>query len=486
MSKQGIFPQEGTQEQFLETSADIAIFGGAAGGGKSWSLLVDGLRHRKVKGFNGVIFRRTTKQIRNTGGLWDSATEIYSGIKGSKLNDSFLTIKYESMKIEFAHLEHEKNKHDWDGTEICYLGFDELQHFTKTQFWYLVGRSRSTCGVKPYVRCTCMADADSWVKDLIIWWLDENGEYADRSKSGVIRWFVRLEDNIYWFDSEKEALKEYPKERPMSITFIPSYVTDNKILMEKDPLYQAKLKAMIKIERERKEKGNWKIRPSAGMFFKRSMFEIIEQSDLPPTRRVVRGWDRAATEVSVKSQNPAWTAGVRISRDNDGYYYIEHVERFRANTGERDKRIKNIALMDTNTVMIGLEQEPGASGKSEVYYMNEFLKGFYVKPVSTGGRDKITRALPMASQAHLGMIKIVRGSWNDAYLSELENFDGDPDPKKKKDQVDASSLGFNLLEGGGVIESTYTAPNPDIQTERKVDVHKDLRGSFDKGRKSLI
>ena len=484
MSKQGIYPQQGTQEQFLETEADIAIFGGAAGGGKSWSLLVDGLRHKGVKGFNGVIFRRTTKQVRNTGGLWDSANKIYSSIPETKLNDSALTIKYKNMKLEFSHLEHEKNKYDWDGTEICYLGFDELQHFTKTQFWYLVGRNRSTCGIKPYIRASCMADADSWVKELIEWWLDDNGEYADKNKSGVIRWFVRLEDTIYWFNTKAEALEKYPGEKPMSLTFIPSYVTDNKILMELDPLYQSKLRSMVKIERERKEKGNWKIRPSAGMYFRRSMFEIIEPDQLPETRRVVRAWDRAASVETPKS-DPAWTAGVKISKDRDGNYYIEHVERFRAETSERDKRIKNIAVMDTSNIMIGLEQEPGASGKSEVYYLTEMLVGFYVKPVPPLG-NKVVRALPMASMAGLGKIKVVRGYWNDAYLSELENFDGDPDPKKKKDQVDASSLGFNLLEGGAVVESTITAINPEIKEKRGIDVKDDMRVNMSAGRKSLI
>ena len=92
----------------------------------------------------------------------------------------------------------------------------------------------------------------------------------------------------------------------------------------------------------------------------------------------------------------------------------------------------------------------------------------------------------MASMAGLGKIKVVRGYWNDAYLSELENFDGDPDPKKKKDQVDASSLGFNLLEGGAVVESTITAVNPEIKEKRGIDVKDDMRVNMSAGRKSLI
>ncbi len=66
-------------------------------------------------------------------------------------------------------MEHEKNCYDWQGTEIAYLGFDELTHFTEKQFYYLLSRNRSVSGVKPYVRATCNPDADSWVAKLIDW-----------------------------------------------------------------------------------------------------------------------------------------------------------------------------------------------------------------------------------------------------------------------------------------------------------------------------
>ena len=62
-------PLPGPQYAFFETTADIAIYGGAAGGGKTWALQVEPLRHvEKVAGFGGVIFRRTSIQIRNEGG----------------------------------------------------------------------------------------------------------------------------------------------------------------------------------------------------------------------------------------------------------------------------------------------------------------------------------------------------------------------------------------------------------------------------------
>jgi hypothetical protein len=71
-------PQPGPQEQFLRTNADIAIYGGAAGGGKTWALLLEGMRHRAVPDYTAVLFRRTYPQVMAPGGMWDEAAKLYS------------------------------------------------------------------------------------------------------------------------------------------------------------------------------------------------------------------------------------------------------------------------------------------------------------------------------------------------------------------------------------------------------------------------
>ena len=70
-------PQPGPQETFLASDADIVIFGGAAGGGKTWALLRQPLKHVGNSQFGGVVFRRTSPQIRNQGGLWDESVTLY-------------------------------------------------------------------------------------------------------------------------------------------------------------------------------------------------------------------------------------------------------------------------------------------------------------------------------------------------------------------------------------------------------------------------
>ena len=83
-----IRPQEGPQEAFLATPADGAIYGGQAGGGKSYGLLLEPTRHYNVKGFGGTIFRRTSPEITSQGGLWEESYGIYGGLDGTTNKNS--------------------------------------------------------------------------------------------------------------------------------------------------------------------------------------------------------------------------------------------------------------------------------------------------------------------------------------------------------------------------------------------------------------
>ena len=76
-------PQEGPQTMFMATPASICIYGGAAGGGKSFGLLLSPLRYKNVSGFGCTIFRRNFNQIFAQGGLWDESIQIYRGVRGA-------------------------------------------------------------------------------------------------------------------------------------------------------------------------------------------------------------------------------------------------------------------------------------------------------------------------------------------------------------------------------------------------------------------
>src|SRR5687767_9189113 len=147
-------PQEGPQKEFSSTEADIAIFGGAAGGGKTFALLLETIRHFNNPDFGGVIFRRTSTQIRKEGSLWDTSESIYPFIGAVPTKTRLEWVIPErngtGWKMQFAHLEYEKNVYDWQGSQIPFIGFDELTHFTEKMFFYMLSRIRSSSGVKGY------------------------------------------------------------------------------------------------------------------------------------------------------------------------------------------------------------------------------------------------------------------------------------------------------------------------------------------------
>jgi hypothetical protein len=74
--------------------------------------------------------------------------------------------------------------YDWQGAQIPLICFDELTHFRAHQFFYMVSRNRSTCGVRPYIRATCNPDADSWVANFLAWWIDPETGFPIPERAG--------------------------------------------------------------------------------------------------------------------------------------------------------------------------------------------------------------------------------------------------------------------------------------------------------------
>lgn len=434
-----IKPQEGKQEDFLSTSADIAIYGGSAGGGKTYGILLEPLRHVDNSKFGAVIFRRNSTQITNEGGLWDTSQDIYPYL-GAIGRDSKHDYRFPSgCSISFRHLEHEKTVLDWQGSQIPLIMFDELTHFSKKQFFYMLSRNRSACGVKPYVRATTNPDADSWVAKFITWWIDQETGYPIENRAGKIRWLVHINDELIWFNSKAEAIKRYPKIPPKSVTFIPSSVEDNPALLKVDPGYIANLYALSNVEKERLLKGNWKIRASGGKKFKKDFFEIVD--DYPRNlKKIVRYWDFAATEPK-PGKDPDWTVGSLMGIDADKQIYIIDQIRKRETPGKIDKIVRNTATQDTRKVKVYVEEEPGSSGKFTTAHFVKLLIGYVCKPDRPTGSKEV-RANPYASYAEAGNIKIVRGEWNEVFLDEHEAF---PNPEVHDDTVDSASGGFKIL-----------------------------------------
>lgn len=281
-----IRPQPGYQELALSSSADIVIGGAMAGVGKTYVLLLEPVPDLKVPGFGGVIFRRTSTQIRSEGGLWDTSMKVYPYLAGEP-KETTLEWHFKESKLKFSHLEHEKNILDWQGAQIPYIGFDELTHFSRKMFIYLLSRNRSVCGIKPYVRATCNPDPESWVAEFISWWIDQETGFPIPERDGVIRYLIIDGDKDIWGDTEAEVIEKAwylleplvnqsgldPVNFIKSVTFISGSIYDNKELLNVNPGYIANLLSQDEQTRAALLYGNWKTVISENDVYEYSSFQ---------------------------------------------------------------------------------------------------------------------------------------------------------------------------------------------------------------------
>lgn len=351
------------------------------------------------------------------------------------------------------------------GSQIPLLVFDELTHFTESQFFYMFSRNRSTCGVKPYIRATCNPDGESWVAKFIDWWIDPETGYAIESRCGKLRYFIRRNNVIHWSDTPRELYDEFglitpeEKEEVKSVSFINAKLTDNAAMLKHDPGYIGALKAMSEFDQEQLLNGNWKIRRSAGHYFKRAKIGQMLNSIPTDVTKWVRAWDLAATSPAEidetegmpqamrhngRNDGSAYTAGVLLGKRSNGRIIVADVINVRENGADVRKLILNTATSDNalyGRVKIRLPQDPGQAGKDQAQSFVRMLGGYDVTTALESG-DKVTRAEPFSSQWLAGNVDVMVADWNDEYFRQLENFP----VGKLKDMVDASANGYLELE----------------------------------------
>lgn len=431
-------PHTGAQEAFLSNPADIVIGGGQAGGGKTYALLLEPLRHIHVPGFSAVIFRRTYRQLEMSGGPWPESLGIYSLTEGVPTYMKWRWPESGAI-VKFGHIQHDKNRLDYKGAQITMLGFDQLEDFLESQFWYLLSRNRSLCGVRPYVRATCNPvppddPTGGWLHKLIGWWIGEDG-FPLLDRAGRLRWFVREGDDLMWADSAEELAEAFPGRVARSLSFVPMRLEDNPTLMRLDPGYQANLETLPYVERMRLRHGNWLVRAVAGTLFKREWFGVVDQPPQSANAMRCRFWDCAST-----AGGGDWTAGVKVAKHPDGRWVVEDVVRGRWSPAEVERVIRVTAEQDGRGVRVREEQEGGSSGKAVTMARARMLAGWDYRGVPATG-DKATRWRPFAAQAEAGHVVLVRATWNDAFLAEA---DAAPEGFHD-DQLDAVAGAFNDL-----------------------------------------
>jgi hypothetical protein len=291
--------QDGFQIRAARANAQINILGGSAGCGKTFFMLLAPFLENNMNQptFQAAIFRRVYSEITTPGGLLSESDIVYSNILGKRTN---LKWKFPTgASIEFRALQYEKDVHKFQGSQIPFIGFDELTLFTAQQFWYMMSRNRSATIPNSIMYATCNPDPDSFVAKLISWWIDTDG-FPIMERSGINRYFIRLNDHLIWGGTRNEVIKEagealeklaFEEKKEgrriedliKSITFIPGKLSDNKILNENDPTYRANLIAMSEEDKMRYLEGNWKIKCAGNMLFDVDKIEGLIDYTAPPT-----------------------------------------------------------------------------------------------------------------------------------------------------------------------------------------------------------
>lgn len=219
------YPQP-RQTLFLRNAAYEAMYGGAKGGGKSWALIADATRQLNNPRYKAIIFRRTYPKLTE---LIDRSHFLFSSVaewSGELKRWTFPS----GATIQFAHLQHERDKYNYQGQEYHYIGFDQLEEFTESQYLFIIGQNRTaTSEIKCYIRATANPGnvGHYWVKSRFVDKLD---------KDGKIKYFCRVNDE------DVECSKD--DEGAMSRAYVFATVYDNAILTENDPLYVSRLMAL--------------------------------------------------------------------------------------------------------------------------------------------------------------------------------------------------------------------------------------------------
>lgn len=180
-------------------------------------------------------------------------------------------------------------------------------------------------------------------------------------------------------------------------------------------------------------------KPTNGGIFRTNCIDTLDDPPAPNVGRTVRAWDLAAT-VADGGNDPDWTVGVKLQAEPQGRYVVLDVVRVRGSPHGVVETIAATAKRDGDGVWIGLPEDPGQAGKTQIAFFSAALSGYRVKSSPETGA-KTTRVMPVASQIEARNVSIVRAAWNHAFLEELRDFPN----SRKDDQVDALSRAFSML-----------------------------------------
>src|SRR6056300_1553969 len=254
-------PNEGPQTDFLAASEKDVLYGGAAGGGKSFAMLIDPLRSCHIPEHRALILRRSMPELRE---IIDKSRELYpKAFKGAKFKEVEKLWQFPSgAKIEFGFLEKDADVYRYQGQAYSWIGFDEITHLPTEFGWnYLASRLRTTDkSLKTYLRCTANPGGvgAAWVKKRYVEPAEPNNSF--KGSDGLTR------------------------------KFIPALLQDNPYLSE-DGVYETMLKSLPATQRKQLLEGNWDIAEGAAFSEFDVGLHIVDPFQIPPHWQRVKGID---------------------------------------------------------------------------------------------------------------------------------------------------------------------------------------------------
>lgn len=444
------------QEQFLRSESTVTLYHGSAGGGKTFAIIISLVKFAMRKNTTAVVFRRTSTQLRQNGGIWQEATAVFKRMFGKDVvirnRDLEIYIPSTNATIKFSHLQHQSDINNHLGAQYSLIVFDEATLFPfEEMILPLFGRLRNAnVDYKPQILWATNPMYNHgiyhWINDF---YLDEFGIPTDE-KSNVERYFVLQNNKPIWYNTraEAEAVHGSGSDSPVqSFRAIRAHITQNIPLMKANPSYIANLKSLPDIKRRIFLDGSWTAREEEAGLILRSMFNIVEHPNVNAKKRV-RSFDLASQPVSTQSPNPDWTRGVLISKDDKGVYTVEDIVSIRDRPHVVEQLIYDCAENDPSGTVTTYPIDPGQAGIARAADMKRNLaeKGKTCKVIRPN-KSKRTRFLAFSAIAEAGYVNVVRADWNEEFFNELEEFTG-LKPRERDDMVDCCSDAVIALNQG--------------------------------------
>lgn len=440
------------QQLFLMLNCREAMYGGAAGGGKSDAVLMSALQYVDVPGYSALILRKTWPDLNAPGAILDRARTWLAGTDAHMRDGGRTFIFPSGAKLSFGYMQREQDKYKFQSAEYQFIGFDELTHFEESPYLYLFSRLR-----RPNLVCLTCGNA---VRKYATGWAHTSKSKENPRCSSIFpdpkvveQYPPSLRDGLSVFDIPLRMRSatnpggvgnEWVKQRFVNketkepdAVFVPAKLQDNPSLDRES--YRDSLSHLSVVDRERLENGDWEV-AETGDFFERSNFNIIERAT-PPDRKIerVRFWDMAGTE-----GGGDWTACALVAFLEDGTWEVQDIWRGQVAGAKQERIVAQFAAQDGRDVPIRMEQEPGSAGKNLIdHYARNVLYGYdFDGERSTG--SKTDRAYPVKVSSEKKHVTLVMNQFIRDFLNEAEAFPTGP----HDDMVDAVSGAVTFLSFG--------------------------------------